>query len=104
MKRKYNQNNIKELLNKLGEDALPTYSQKEKMLNHILYEGKLYDSQLQMTGREKKSDSIFRKALTFISHYPWRFALIASTLQTALFTLLLGTKYTNFILGFLGGR
>jgi hypothetical protein len=70
----------------LKEEKLPTKQQKEKMLKQVLLQ------------EEAACDTLFSKAISFISTYPWRFALYVSSAQAVLFTVLFGTKYTNLFL------
>lgn len=75
----------------LGNAALPTELQKEKMLDHILSEYR--KNEASPTGK------IFR----LITVYPWRFAFGLSTVQAVLCTMIWGTGYTNMVLRVLGG-
>jgi hypothetical protein len=75
----------------LKEIELPTAQQKDIMLNNILLETR------------QGENSAWQKFHNWITIYPWRFAFSVSTVQTALFSLVFGSKYTNLLLNFLGG-
>lgn len=82
---------LKKAFDTLKEVDAPSVHQKEKMLNLILFEGRLQE------------DTPWQKFRTLVFVYPWRFAFGVSTAQAVVFTLFFGTQYTNLFLGFWGG-
>ena len=81
---------LKKSLGVLEQEGIPTEQQKETMLNQILSES-------------KENSSVFDKLKKIIVAYPWRFAFATSAVQAIALTLIFGTQYTNFFLGFFGG-
>jgi len=75
----------------LEKAALPTEQQKNKMLDHILFDCRKYD----VTPAER--------LVKLITIYPWRFAFGLSTIHTVLCTMIWGTDYTNMVLKVFGG-
>ncbi len=75
----------------LKKTKLPTQQQKDIMLEQILKE----------CNRENTSGLVRIKNLVIT--YPWRFAFTVSVIQTAVFTIIFGTKYTNLFLTYFGG-
>ena len=71
--------------------ARPTQRQKEKMLQHVLFEGRKYDA------------APASKLLRLITISPWRFAFGFSTVQAVICTLIWGNGYTNIFLRIFGG-
>lgn len=79
------------IFDSLYEKSLPTYEQKEKILNYVLLES------------NSRSSTVWEKAGRWIADYPWRFAFSVAVAQAILCTLIFGTAYTNLILSFIGG-
>lgn len=75
----------------IKQESLPTQEQKDIMLDQILNECK----------SEKTSALIKMKKIVIA--YPWRFAFTVSTVQSVVFTIIFGTRYTNLFLNFFGG-
>jgi hypothetical protein len=71
--------------------TLPTRQQKDMMLDRILKEC------------NSKKTSAFLKIRNMVITYPWRFAFTVSAVQTTVFTIVFGTKYTNLFFNFFGG-
>lgn len=82
---------IAQIYHSIKEGPLPTDRQKDKMLDFILENNRLYNR----TPGEK-----IRR---WIIDYPWRFAFSLSAAQAVVGTLLFGTTYTHLFLRFFGG-
>lgn len=82
---------LKKAFQKLAQEGKPTEQQKDMMLNRILME------------YESENVSRIDRFKNWVTQYPWRFAFIASGVQAVVFTLVIGTQYTNLFLGFFGG-
>ena len=75
----------------IKETTLPTQQQKDIMLDRILKECK------------SEKTSSFIRIKNMVITCPWRFAFTVSAIQTIIFTIVFGTKYTNLFLEFFGG-
>lgn len=82
---------FKKAFQELTQEGKPTEQQKDMMLNRILME------------YESENVSRIDRIKNWVTQYPWRFAFIASGVQAVVFTLVIGTQYTNLFLGFFGG-
>lgn len=85
-----NKDPFKNAFEALKETELPTEQQKERMLNNIM----------NSVGEEQ---SLWNRIHGLICVYPWRAAFGISTVQTVVFTLIFGTRYTNLFLRAFGG-
>lgn len=81
---------IEKALKSLDEELKPSQKQKQIMLENLL---------VRVQTSEGSGSEQFRNIVTV---YPWRFGFGVSAVQAALFTLMFGSNYTNFILQFLG--
>ena len=75
----------------LQGNSIPTDEQKHKMLRYVL------------TKDVQQDESFMQKLGVWITVYPWRFAFCASAVQTAVFSLMFGVRYTNLLLSIFGG-
>lgn len=82
---------MKQALELLEQNALPSEEQKDRMLNRVLAECK------------EEPVSRFECIKQIVITYPWRVAFAVSAVQAIALTLLFGTEYTNLFLAFIGG-
>lgn len=89
---KHQNDPFKKAFDTLKNAVRPTEAPKEKILNQVL-----------INIRRLDDNTVPSKLWKWASIYPWRFAFGVSAVQAVVFTLIFGTKYTNFFISFFGG-
>jgi hypothetical protein len=79
---------VKKAMDTLQNTADPASAVKDAVLKRVLAQGRVETA----SGRFK----------SFITVYPWRFALGVAVVQNVVCTLVFGAGYTNLILQFMG--